>query len=54
MIISHRLQGVVHADRIAVLEEGKLTELGAHAALLAEQGPYAELFELQSRSYVAD
>jgi ABC-type multidrug transport system fused ATPase/permease subunit len=53
VIISHRLQGVVHADRIAVLEDGKLTELGAHAELLAAKGAYAELFELQSRSYVA-
>ncbi len=54
VIISHRLQGVVHADQIAVLEEGKLTELGGHAALLAEHGTYAELFELQSKSYVVD
>ncbi|SDD08614.1 ATP-binding cassette domain-containing protein [Glycomyces harbinensis] len=54
VIISHRLQGVVHADQIAVLEEGRLTELDGHAALLAAGGAYAELFELQSRSYVAE
>ena len=54
VIISHRLQGVVHADQIAVLENGKLTELDSHAALLTSGGTYAELFELQSKSYVAD
>jgi ATP-binding cassette, subfamily B, bacterial len=51
VIISHRLQGVVHADQIAVLEEGKLSELGAHEDLLDADGTYAELWGYQARSY---
>jgi ATP-binding cassette, subfamily B, bacterial len=51
VLISHRLQGVIQADQIAVLEDGKLTELGSHAELIATGGTYAELFGLQSRSY---
>jgi ATP-binding cassette subfamily B protein len=53
VIISHRLQGVVHADQIAVLEDGKLVELGPHRALLAADGAYAELWGFQARSYAA-
>lgn len=52
VLISHRLQGVVHADAIAVLEDGELTELGPHADLAAAGGAYAELWALQSRAYV--
>ncbi|SDL19999.1 ATP-binding cassette, subfamily B/ATP-binding cassette, subfamily C [Glycomyces sambucus] len=51
VLISHRLQGVVHADAIAVLEDGKLIELGPHRGLLAAGGAYAELWNLQARSY---
>ncbi|WP_112136888.1 ATP-binding cassette domain-containing protein [Glycomyces dulcitolivorans] len=53
VIISHRLQGVVHADQIAVLEDGRLAELGPHRTLLAADGAYAELWGLQARSYAA-
>ncbi|RRS01377.1 ATP-binding cassette domain-containing protein [Glycomyces terrestris] len=53
VLISHRLQGVVHADQIAVLEEGKLTELGTHVDLVANHGTYSELWALQARSYAA-
>lgn len=51
VLISHRLQGVVHADRIAVLEHGKLIELGPHTNLVAAGGVYADLWGLQARSY---
>jgi ATP-binding cassette subfamily B protein/ATP-binding cassette subfamily C protein len=54
VIISHRLQGVVHADQIAVLEDGELIELGPHDALLAADGLYAELWGYQARSYATD
>jgi ATP-binding cassette, subfamily B, bacterial len=39
------------ADRIVVLEGGRLVELGSHEALLAQGGRYAELFQLQARGY---
>jgi ATP-binding cassette, subfamily B, bacterial len=54
VLISHRLQGVVHADQIAVLADGKLIELGPHTDLVAAGGAYAELWTLQARSYATE
>lgn len=51
IIISHRFSTVRMADRIAVLEGGKLTELGSHEALLEKGGRYARLFTLQAQGY---
>ncbi len=51
LIISHRFSTVRMADRIAVLEGGKLIELGSHEELLAKQGRYARLFTLQAAGY---
>ena len=51
IIISHRFSTVRMADRIAVLEGGKLTELGSHQALLDKGGRYAKLFTLQAQGY---
>lgn len=51
IIISHRFSTVRMADRIAVLEGGKLTELGSHDELLAKGGRYARLFTLQAQGY---
>jgi len=51
IIISHRFSTVRMADRIAVLEGGKLRELGTHEDLLAANGRYAHLFNLQARAY---
>jgi ATP-binding cassette, subfamily B, bacterial len=53
VIISHRFSTVRLADQIAVLEGGRLIELGSHAALVAKGGRYAGLFELQARGYRA-
>ena len=47
LLISHRFSTVRMADRIAVLENGGLTDLGTHAELLAQDGLYAELARLQ-------
>jgi ATP-binding cassette subfamily B protein len=51
LLISHRFSTVRMADRIAVLEQGRLTELGSHAELLALDGTYARLFNLQAAGY---
>ncbi|MFZ5446371.1 MAG: ABC transporter ATP-binding protein [Myxococcota bacterium] len=51
IIISHRFSTVRMADRIAVLEGGRLTELGSHEALLSQGGRYARLFTLQAQGY---
>ncbi|MFT3838641.1 MAG: ABC transporter ATP-binding protein [Myxococcaceae bacterium] len=52
VIISHRFSTVRMADRIAVLDGGKLVELGSHADLVKQGGRYAHLFELQARGYM--
>lgn len=51
LLISHRFSTVMMADRIYVLHDGEIVESGSHAELLALEGRYAELFELQARSY---
>jgi len=50
-VISHRFSTVRIADRIAVVADGRVTELGTHEELLAAQGRYAQLFELQAAGY---
>jgi ATP-binding cassette subfamily B protein len=51
LVISHRFSTVRIADRIAVIGDGRVQELGTHAELLALGGRYAELFELQAAGY---
>ncbi len=51
VIISHRFSTVRMADRILVLEHGKILEAGTHEELLVKAGRYAELFELQAAGY---
>ena len=47
IIIAHRLSTVRNADRIAVIEDGRITELGSHDQLMAKNGAYAELVRTQ-------
>jgi ATP-binding cassette, subfamily B, bacterial len=47
LIIAHRLSSVMHADRIVVLDEGRIVQQGPHAVLAAEPGPYRRLCEIQ-------
>jgi oligopeptide transport system ATP-binding protein len=47
LIIAHRLATVANADSILVLDQGRIAETGTHASLLAENGIYARLFQLQ-------
>jgi ATP-binding cassette subfamily B protein len=51
ILISHRFSTVRMADRILVLENGRVAESGAHEDLVASGGRYAELFELQASGY---
>ena len=51
VLISHRFSTVRMADRILVLDKGKLLEMGSHEELLQKNGKYAELFQLQAKGY---
>jgi ATP-binding cassette, subfamily B, bacterial len=51
LLISHRFSTVRMADRIVVLENGRIAEEGSHNQLIALQGRYAGMFELQASSY---
>jgi ATP-binding cassette subfamily B protein len=45
--VSHRVSAVEHADRILVLDQGEIVELGTHAELVAADGLYADLYRRQ-------
>lgn len=52
LLISHRFSSVRNADRIYVLDGGRIREQGSHDALMSQNGLYAELFTLQASSYL--
>jgi len=51
ILISHRFSTVRHADRICVLEHGKVVELGTHDELMAQGGRYRTMFDLQASRF---
>lgn len=51
IIISHRFSTVRNADRIIVLDKGKIVEQGSHEELLKNEGKYAKAFKLQAKGY---
>jgi ATP-binding cassette subfamily B protein len=51
LLISHRFSTVRMADRILVLDGGKITEEGSHQELIRNGRRYAEMFELQAANY---
>ena len=51
ILISHRFSTVRHADRICVLEGGKVVELGSHDELMARNGRYRTMFDLQASRF---
>jgi ATP-binding cassette subfamily B protein len=53
ILISHRFSTVRHADRICVVEQGRVIELGTHEELMAQGGRYRTMFELQAQRFGA-
>ena len=52
IFISHRLSTTVNADKIYVMEHGKIIESGSHSSLMNQNGTYAKMFRLQAEKYV--
>lgn len=52
IFISHRLSSAVDADRIFLMDGGRITETGTHGELMDKGGKYAEMFRLQAENYV--
>ncbi len=53
ILISHRFSTVRHADRICVLEHGRVIELGTHEELMAQRARYRTMFDLQAKRFTA-
>lgn len=49
LIIAHRLSTIVHADQILVMDQGQIVERGGHLELIAKQGTYAQMWNMQKR-----
>jgi ABC-type multidrug transport system fused ATPase/permease subunit len=54
ILISHRFSTVRHADRICVLEHGRVIEFGTHDELMAQGGRYRTMFDLQAKRFTAE
>ncbi len=54
LFISHRLATAVDADRIYLMDGGRIAEVGTHRELMERGGKYAEMFRLQAKNYVGE
>jgi ATP-binding cassette subfamily B protein len=52
IIIAHRLSTIMRADKIVVLEEGRIVQIGKHRDLIKKKGKYRELWNLQKGGYI--
>ena len=50
LVIAHRLSTIQNADRIVVMQDGRVVEVGTHSALLAKNSVYAALHQMQFQS----
>jgi ATP-binding cassette subfamily B protein len=49
LVIAHRIQSVMEADAILVLDKGRIVQRGTHDELVAQEGLYRRIYELQAR-----
>lgn len=54
IFISHRLSSAVLADRVYLMDHGRIAESGTHHELMQQNGKYAEMFRLQAQNYIAE
>ncbi len=50
-VIAHRLSTIVRANKIVVMDQGRITEIGTHSELMAKSGRYRQMVELQTNAY---
>lgn len=48
LIVAHRLSTITHADKIVVIENGQIVEIGTHMELITKQGAYEHLYSIQN------
>ncbi len=48
LIVAHRLSTITHADKIVVIENGQIVEMGTHQELMTHQGAYQRLYNIQN------
>ena len=52
IIIAHRLSTIMHADKIVVMEKGKIVQIGTHRQLINKKGAYKKLWNIQKGGYI--
>lgn len=52
IFISHRLSATRNADKVIMLENGRIIEFGTHSQLLEQNGKYAEMWRVQAEQYI--